>query len=74
MGPDCLGSTAEREDWKSQNAAMVAESVVGKVKRNDVVLMHDIHSTSVAAVPRILRTLTARGYHFVTVSHLRATM
>lgn len=28
----------------------------------------------VAAVPQILRTLTARGYHFVTVSHLRATL
>ncbi|MFF3334658.1 hypothetical protein ACFYWX_34830 [Streptomyces sp. NPDC002888] len=52
----------------------VAQVVIAKAKRNGVVLMHDIHPTSVAAVPRILQTLTARGFHFVTVSHLRATL
>ncbi|GAB2888928.1 hypothetical protein GCM10027074_66610 [Streptomyces deserti] len=51
-----------------------AQTVIDKAKPNDVVLMHDIHATSVAAVPQILRTLTARGYHLVTVSHLRATL
>ncbi|MDF3143218.1 MULTISPECIES: polysaccharide deacetylase family protein [unclassified Streptomyces] len=66
--------TLDTEDWKYPDAAKVAQSVIGKVKRNDVVLMHDIHPTSVAAVPEIVRTLSARGYHFVTVSHLRATM
>ncbi|MDC2957923.1 polysaccharide deacetylase family protein [Streptomyces gilvifuscus] len=66
--------TLDTEDWKYPDAAKVTQSVVGKVQRNDVVLMHDIHPTSVAAVPGILRTLSARGYHFVTVSHLRATM
>ncbi|NEB05087.1 polysaccharide deacetylase family protein [Streptomyces sp. SID13726] len=66
--------TLDTEDWKYPNAAKVAASVVSKVERDDVVLMHDIHPTSVAAVPEILRTLSARGYHFVTVSHLRSTM
>jgi len=66
--------TLDTEDWKYPDAAKVAQTVIGKVKRNDVVLMHDIHPTSVAAVPEILRTLSASGYHFVTVSHLRATM
>ena len=31
-------------------------------------------AASVAAVPRIPRALTADGYHFVTVTHLRATL
>jgi peptidoglycan/xylan/chitin deacetylase (PgdA/CDA1 family) len=64
----------DTEDWKYRDADKVAQAVIDKVKRNDVVLMHDIHPTSVAAVPQILRALTARGYHFVTVSHLRATI
>jgi peptidoglycan/xylan/chitin deacetylase (PgdA/CDA1 family) len=64
----------DTEDWKYRDAAKVARTVITKAGRNDVVLMHDIHPTSVAAVPEILRTLTARGYHFVTVSHLRATL
>jgi peptidoglycan/xylan/chitin deacetylase (PgdA/CDA1 family) len=64
----------DTEDWKYRDSAKVAQTVIDKAKRNEVVLMHDIHPTSVAAVPQILRTLTARGYHFVTVSHLRATL
>jgi peptidoglycan/xylan/chitin deacetylase (PgdA/CDA1 family) len=32
--------------------------------------MHDVHRTTVDAVPRILDTLAGRGYHFVTVSEL----
>lgn len=64
----------DTEDWKYRDADKVARTVIDKAQRNDVVLMHDIHPTSVAAVPQILRTLTARGFHFVTVSHLRATL
>ncbi|UUU19471.1 polysaccharide deacetylase family protein [Streptomyces sp. DSM 40750] len=64
----------DTEDWKYRDAAKVAQTVIAKTEPNDVVLMHDIHPTSVAAVPEILRTLTARGYHFVTVSHLRTTL
>ncbi|MER5833981.1 hypothetical protein ABT116_24810 [Streptomyces sp. NPDC002130] len=64
----------DTEDWKYRDAAKVARTVIDKAGRNDVVLLHDIHPTSVAAVPEILRTLTARGYHFVTVSHLRASL
>ncbi|MFJ4974678.1 polysaccharide deacetylase family protein [Streptomyces coeruleorubidus] len=61
-------------DWKTHDPAKVARTVISQAEPNDVVLIHDIHPTSVAAVPEILRTLTARGYHFVTVSHLRATL
>ncbi|MEU1321116.1 polysaccharide deacetylase family protein [Streptomyces tibetensis] len=61
-------------DWKSHDPAKVAQTVISQAERNNVVLIHDIHPTSVAAVPEMLRTLTARGYHFVTVSHLRATL
>ncbi|MFI1727251.1 polysaccharide deacetylase family protein [Streptomyces sp. NPDC020489] len=64
----------DTEDWKYHDPAKVARTVITKAQPNDVVLLHDIHATSVAAVPEILRTLTARGYHFVTVSHLRATL
>ncbi|MFM9607310.1 polysaccharide deacetylase family protein [Streptomyces niveiscabiei] len=64
----------DTEDWKYRDAAKVARTVIDKAGRDKVVLMHDIHLTSVAAIPEILRTLTARGYHFVTVSHLRSTL
>jgi peptidoglycan/xylan/chitin deacetylase (PgdA/CDA1 family) len=62
------------EDWKYRDSVRVAQTVIDQAGANEVVLLHDIHPTSVAAVPEILRTLTAQGYHFVTVSHLRATL
>ncbi|MEW2402455.1 polysaccharide deacetylase family protein [Streptomyces sp. NPDC046862] len=58
------------EDWKYLDAVRVAQYVIANTDRDEVVLLHDIHPTSVEAVPEILRTLTERGYHFVTVSHL----
>ena len=46
------------------------DAALGTVRPGDIVLMHDIHPTTVDAVPQILRRLRARGYHFVTVSQL----
>jgi len=46
------------------------DAALGTVRPGDIVLMHDIHPTTVDAVPQILRTLKARGYRFVTVSQL----
>lgn len=38
------------------------------MKPGSIVLLHDIHKTTVDAVPRILRELQKRGYVFVTVT------
>jgi peptidoglycan/xylan/chitin deacetylase (PgdA/CDA1 family) len=39
------------------------DAALGTVRPGDIVLMHDIHPTTVDAVPQILRRLRARGYH-----------
>ncbi|HEY6795509.1 MAG TPA: polysaccharide deacetylase family protein [Kineosporiaceae bacterium] len=57
-------------DWKVRNAQHVTDAVLGSARPGDIVLMHDIHPTTVAAVPGILQALTDQGYHFVTVSQL----
>jgi peptidoglycan/xylan/chitin deacetylase (PgdA/CDA1 family) len=60
------------EDWKNRNARLVARRVLAGTRRGAVVLMHDIHPTSISAVPRILAALAAKGFKFVTVSDLLA--
>ena len=45
-------------------------NVIATAQPGDIVLMHDIHPTTVQAVPRILENLSGRGFHFVTVSQL----
>ena len=57
-------------DWKVRDAEKVAADVIGTARPGDIVLMHDIHPTTVRAVPRILAELGRQGFHFVTVSQL----
>jgi peptidoglycan/xylan/chitin deacetylase (PgdA/CDA1 family) len=57
-------------DWRDRNSSTVAARVLGNVHPGSIVLMHDIHPTTVGAVPRILAELDRRGYTFVTVSEL----
>lgn len=64
--------TIDPEDWKYRNAASVRSRVVGAAFDGAIVLMHDIHSTTVDAVPAIIDDLRAQGYEFLTISELAA--
>lgn len=57
-------------DWKYRNSATVWRNVMKAVRPGAIVLLHDIHPTTRAAVPRIIRSLQARGYVLVTVPEL----
>ena len=57
-------------DWKYRSADTVYANVMRQVGSGSIVLLHDVHPTTVAAVPRILSALAERGYVFVTVSEL----
>ncbi len=56
-------------DWRDRNAetvaARIAEAPVGAI-----ILAHDIHKSTVDAVPAIIAALKDRGIHFVTVTKL----
>jgi peptidoglycan/xylan/chitin deacetylase (PgdA/CDA1 family) len=67
--PEILWSV-DTEDWKYPDSDYVANYVLDHATRGDIVLMHDIHPTSVDAVPRILDGLQAKGYQLVTVDTL----
>ena len=41
-----------------------------RAEPGSIVLMHDIHRTTVRAVPGLLDRLTRKGYAFATVSEL----
>lgn len=65
--------SVDPEDWKYRDSNYVANHVISNAKRGDIVLMHDIHPTTVNAVPRILSTLRSDGYQLVTVDTLLGT-
>lgn len=59
-------------DWKYRNAATVRQSAVSASFDGAVILMHDIHATTIDAVAGIIDDLRAQGYEFMTVSELAA--
>ncbi len=56
-------------DWRDHKPALVAERS-GRARPGGIVLMHDIHKTTVEALPRLLDRLDRKGYTYVTVSEL----
>jgi peptidoglycan-N-acetylglucosamine deacetylase len=63
--------TADSLDWLDDDFFIT--SIIGSsVAPGSVVLMHDIHSSTIAAVPVIIANLKARGFHFSTISGLDA--
>ncbi|MWK37476.1 polysaccharide deacetylase family protein [Actinomadura sp. J1-007] len=62
--------TVDPLDWQIRDAKAVERRIVRATRPGHIVLMHDIHPTTVAAVPAILKRLSAKGYEFVTVPEL----
>jgi len=60
-------------DWRNRNAATVASRITRQVRSGDIVLLHDIHASSINGGLRAIDRLQAQGYAFVTVSELLST-
>lgn len=60
----------DTRDWADHDAAIVCSRAVANAVPGAIILMHDIHKTSVDAVPCILDALQKQGYRFVTVKNL----
>jgi len=59
-------------DWKHRNSARVTAEILKNTKAGSIVLAHDIHATTVDAMPATLDGLAQKGFKFVTVSELVA--
>jgi peptidoglycan/xylan/chitin deacetylase (PgdA/CDA1 family) len=57
-------------DWKYRNSSRVYHHIVQNTRPGSIILAHDIHATTVAAMPETIDALLAKGYKFVTVSEL----
>lgn len=57
-------------DWKHKRTKYVTKSILRQSKGWDIVLLHDIHKTSVNGFIKALPKLKKRNYELVTVSEL----
>lgn len=59
-------------DWLHHDPEQTVQTALDNVQSGSVILLHDIHQTSVAAVGQLVRELRALGYTLVTVEDLFA--
>ena len=57
-------------DWKHRTPAKTESIIMKETKNGSIILCHDIHKTTIDAMPATLDALLAKGFKFVTVSEL----
>ena len=62
--------SVDPQDWKYRNTDTVRNHIVNNAYDGAIVLVHDIHSTTIPAALQAIDILTKQGYEFVTVSEL----
>lgn len=58
------------QDWLYRNSTVVTQNVVNRAGPGDIILLHDIHQTSVDAIPSIIDGLEQRGFTFVLLDDI----
>ena len=57
-------------DWKRPGSSVVTSRILSGAKSGSIILVHDLHGSSVDAMPATLDGLLRKGFRFVTVSQL----
>lgn len=65
-----LSWSVDPRDWATKNQMSVEQSVLKNVKDGDIILLHDMSTSSVKAALDIVDVLQKKGFRFVTVSQL----
>jgi peptidoglycan/xylan/chitin deacetylase (PgdA/CDA1 family) len=60
----------DTRDWRHRDPAETVRRTLGSVRPGSVVVMHDIHASTIEAVPLLVVELKALGYTLVTMSTL----
>jgi peptidoglycan/xylan/chitin deacetylase (PgdA/CDA1 family) len=73
LGMRTINWDVDPRDWSTPGTGAIYSTIVGTAQPGSIVLMHDgggNRSETLAALPRVIDTLRARGYRFATVSQL----
>ncbi|MDO5076723.1 polysaccharide deacetylase family protein [Corynebacterium sp.] len=60
----------DTKDWADLDSTIVCNRAVASAQPGSIILMHDVHKTTVDAVPCVIGELAKLGYRFVTVDEL----
>lgn len=71
-GYKCILWDVDSLDWKIRNAGHVQSAILSHTRPGSIILTHDIHKTTIDAMPASIDGLLAKGFKLVTVSELLA--
>ena len=73
LGYTMVGELIDPEDWQKPSSDEIVQRVLKQLPNGNVILLHDAggdRSTTVEALPKIIKVLKQRGYTFTTIGHL----
>ena len=70
MGTPVILWSVDTLDWKYKNTESIVSIALSQAHDGAIILMHDIHPTSVEAVPVLIDELRKNGYEFVSIKEL----
>jgi peptidoglycan/xylan/chitin deacetylase (PgdA/CDA1 family) len=73
LGMRTITWDVDPRDWSLPGTGAIYSNIVGHAQPGSIILMHDgggPRGETLAALPRVIDTLRARGYRFATVSEL----
>lgn len=62
--------SVDTQDWKHPGVGVVIDRSVNNARSGSIILLHDIHASTLAAVEGVVTGLQRRGFKLVTVSEL----
>ena len=62
--------SVDTRDWELKNAELIKNYVLNTAKDGEIILLHDIHETTIQAMLQVIPELVNRGYQLVTVSEM----
>ena len=77
LGMQPVGWNVDPEDWARPGIDKIVKAATASTAMDQIILLHDgggDRSQTIAALPRIIETLRAKGYRFVTPDQLDASV
>lgn len=62
--------SVDTRDWATRSTASTVSSILNNARDGAIILMHDIHPSTVEAACQVIPQLVAMGYQLVTVSEM----
>jgi len=72
LGYSLLHWSVDPQDWQHRDADWIYDFILNRVIDGGIVVLHDVHTTTMEAMVRVIPRLIAEGFQLVTASELIA--